>query len=352
MSPVISVIVPVYNVERFLQPCIDSLLAQTFQEIEFIFVNDASPDSSLQILLENKKQYPDKIQVIDSKENLCQGGARNLGLAEARGAYVGFVDPDDMVADDMYELLYQAICNDDSDVAFVQYAGISEDSVLADVVDSMSGDIAPYVRWNEKLIDASGSELSVTGRMDVMCYPIGGVVCGLWKKSTILDSGVLFPERIRYEDNYWAALLKCYITKVSFVPRVRYFYRQNSNSTTHQCNASYHFDRIAIENELLREVKSRGFFERYYSAWEYIYTFRYAFNSYSIFLTKFDTLPLREMKLIMKDLRTEFPTWWKNSYYIDQTIPGIRFINRLIAKFPILAARFYPVYKRLTGNRL
>ena len=64
-----------------LQDCIDSLVNQTLDDIELIFVNDASPDNSLQILKENQKKYPEKIVVIDSPVNLYQGGARNLGIA-------------------------------------------------------------------------------------------------------------------------------------------------------------------------------------------------------------------------------------------------------------------------------
>lgn len=68
-SPKISVIIPVYNVEKYLQTCIDSLLSQSMKEIEFIFVNDASPDGSLAILQENQRLHPDQIRIIDSKVN-------------------------------------------------------------------------------------------------------------------------------------------------------------------------------------------------------------------------------------------------------------------------------------------
>lgn len=94
-SPKISVIIPVYNVEKYLQTCIDSLLSQSMKEIEFIFVNDASPDGSLAILQENQRLHPDQIRIIDSKVNLKQGGARNLGIAAAQAPLIGFLDSDD-----------------------------------------------------------------------------------------------------------------------------------------------------------------------------------------------------------------------------------------------------------------
>ena len=102
----LSVIIPVYGVEKYLQACIDSVVNQTMKDIEFIFVNDASLDGSLEILRENERKYPDLICVIDSKENLMQGGARNLGIRAARGEYVGFIDSDDFIHPEMYEKLY------------------------------------------------------------------------------------------------------------------------------------------------------------------------------------------------------------------------------------------------------
>lgn len=123
-KPEISVVIPVYGVEEYLQACIDSLVNQTFDSMELIFVNDASPDRCLEILEKNRERHPDKIRVIDSKENLCQGGARNLGIRAARGKYIGFCDADDMAGPGMYEQLYHEVEQMHADVAFMQYASV------------------------------------------------------------------------------------------------------------------------------------------------------------------------------------------------------------------------------------
>ena len=109
MYPKVSVIVPVYNVEKYIGICIDSLLGQTLKDLEIILVNDASPDQSIDILRSYEKQYPDRIVVIDSRENKRQGGARNLGIRKAQGEFIGFVDGDDFVRNDMYEVLLNKI---------------------------------------------------------------------------------------------------------------------------------------------------------------------------------------------------------------------------------------------------
>lgn len=117
----ISVIVPVYNVEEYLRESLDSIVNQTFQELEIICVNDGSTDSSLEIL----KEYAGKdsrIKIIN-QENQGQGAARNNAIEIATGEYLGFVDPDDWIEPDMYEKAYNAIKNTDLD--FVEFYSVN-----------------------------------------------------------------------------------------------------------------------------------------------------------------------------------------------------------------------------------
>lgn len=106
--PVISVIVPVYNVEKYLAECLDSLLNQSFKDIEIICVNDGSTDHSAEILEIYKMQNPDIIEVIEQK-NMGLSVARNTGIAAARGDYICFVDSDDMMADGALEKLFDQV---------------------------------------------------------------------------------------------------------------------------------------------------------------------------------------------------------------------------------------------------
>ena len=103
----LSIIVPVYNMAEGnkLRYCLDSLVNQTIADYEIIAVDDASTDNSFEILKEYESKYPWKFKAIQSFENKKQGGARNLGLDNAKGTWVGFVDSDDWVAYDMYEKL-------------------------------------------------------------------------------------------------------------------------------------------------------------------------------------------------------------------------------------------------------
>ena len=111
----ISVIIPVYNVEKYLNRCIDSLLAQTLRDIEVICINDCSTDSSLDIL--NKYSANDeRLKIIDLKEKVGASIARNKGLEIAQGEYIGFVDADDALDTNFYEVLYRNAVEKKSDI--------------------------------------------------------------------------------------------------------------------------------------------------------------------------------------------------------------------------------------------
>ena len=111
----VSIIVPVYNTEEYLQKCLDSLTNQTLKNIEIICVNDGSTDNSLKILQDNAIK-DDRIKIIN-QENKKQGAARNAGMQVATGEYIGFVDSDDWVDLDFYEKLYIAAKKHNFDIA-------------------------------------------------------------------------------------------------------------------------------------------------------------------------------------------------------------------------------------------
>ncbi len=114
--PKISIIIPVYNVEKYLSICLDSILAQSFTDFEVICINDGSDDKSLEILNEYKNK-DSRIRVI-SQENAGVSAARNRGLNVANGEYISFVDPDDWIEPDCYEIAYNKAVNTNADMLF------------------------------------------------------------------------------------------------------------------------------------------------------------------------------------------------------------------------------------------
>lgn len=119
MKELISIIVPVYNVEQYLDDCLISIINQTYKNLEIILIDDGSTDKSGKICDEYAKK--DSRIIVIHKENGGVSSARNAGLRIAKGAYIGFVDPDDWIAEDMYEVLYSNAKKYDADVSVCKY---------------------------------------------------------------------------------------------------------------------------------------------------------------------------------------------------------------------------------------
>lgn len=124
----ISIIIPVYNAEEFIEKCLDSIKNQTYKNIEVIIINDGSTDNSENICREYCKNN-ENFRLI-SKKNGGVSSARNIGLSEAKGDYIGFVDPDDWIEKDMFENLYKLIKDYNADISICGYIKESKNGIL------------------------------------------------------------------------------------------------------------------------------------------------------------------------------------------------------------------------------
>ena len=278
MNPKISVIIPVYGVEKYLQDCIDSLIAQTFDDIEFIFVDDSSPDGCASILDTNAAKYPEKMRVIHLQENRCLGGARNAGIDASRGEYIGFVDSDDLVLPDMYGRMYSEANDGGADVVFVENMRIEDGFHADDIAGLKSKKLRPRIRWSERQLRMNGADKLGSDEInDLYCFKIGGVMAGLWRKDFIDRCGMRFPEHTYYEDSYWYNLLIPYLEKVRFIPEVKYLYRSNPSSVTRRKNDLQIIkDRNSINKRILSELKKKDLFDVYRQGIEYRWTETFA----------------------------------------------------------------------------
>lgn len=162
-KPTISVIVPVYNVEKYIERCVRSLFKQTLNDIEYIFVDDCGKDQSISLLKRVLQEYPDKeesVQIITHERNLGSAAARYTGLQRAKGEYVIYCDSDDWAAENMYELLYNEAKKGNYDIVYCNYAEVrgdipvlfSQDIVCHSNIDYveklLSGELSAYL-WNK-----------------------------------------------------------------------------------------------------------------------------------------------------------------------------------------------------------
>ncbi|MBP5615546.1 MAG: glycosyltransferase family 2 protein [Alphaproteobacteria bacterium] len=209
MAPKVSVIVPVYNTEKYLTKCLESLTRQTLSDIEIICINDASTDGSLQILQEYALR-DDRIKVIDLKENGGVSHARNVGIDKTQGEYLGFVDSDDFIDLDFYEKLYHKAVETEADVVkgnVYDYDIASQASKLTDFYD-----INDKIRENE-------------------AYFLYGFTSAVYKTDLIKNNKICFPTDISYfEDPYFSISVTLLKPKIGFVDDAKYFYIRHDGS--------------------------------------------------------------------------------------------------------------------------
>lgn len=216
MVPLISFIVPIYNVERYLQKCVDSILAQSYSNIEVVLVDDGSTDESVAIC-DSYANRDKRVQVIH-KENGGASSARNEGLSFAHGSYIAFIDSDDYVSPSMAEKLLDAISKTDSDLAMCNFAYTDE---LGNITESFSDDTKAGEYRTEELL-----------RKVAAGWTFGILVWNKLFKKELFDGGLLFLEGRIAEDEMIAHRLLARVRKAVIIPDVLCFYRQRTGSVT------------------------------------------------------------------------------------------------------------------------
>lgn len=204
---VLSVIIPVFNAEEYLRPCLQSVLRQITQNMEVIIIDDASSDSSHEIIQEFAKETP-CIRVLRNKENLGPGPSRNLGLDAASGSYVAFVDADDTVNEHYFQKLLHSAIKQNSEIAF--------------------SDVHPQITKHKKFWDKYA-----ISKNNIEELPVDGLSAA-WGK--LYARGFLKKHRVRFLDDKvivgedipftWATYLSA--KNISFSPESIYQYRMHA----------------------------------------------------------------------------------------------------------------------------
>ena len=225
MRAAVSIVIPVYNAQEYLQQCLGNVVNQTLQDIEIILVNDASTDQSLSIMKDCQRQYPDKVKIIDSKVNSGAGGARNLAIEAAEGEYIGFVDSDDMIEATMYEKLYAKAKEADYEVVDSGYYKQAEDLAMLHVSDELCGVLDSTKR----------KELIVGG---------GYIVSKIFKRELFADQNLRFRENVILEDADFLVYLYSTIYNIGNVKEILYYYRNNRKSSSNVKSTTDYYDNI------------------------------------------------------------------------------------------------------------
>ena len=303
--PKVSVIVPVYNVEKYLERCINSLVNQTLQDIEIILVDDGSTDSSKIIIEKYLNLHREKIKYY-YKENGGLSSARNYGIPYAKGEYIAFLDSDDYIEPTMYEEMYNVAKKENSDMVECDFIWEYPDKQKYDcgqIYNSKKEALekARVVAWN-KLI----------------------------KRDILEKEKIEFPFGLRYEDVEFFYKLVPSLNKISFVKSYFIHYVQRDNSIVNTQNSKT-MDIFKVLDNVIEYYKKNNYYEEYKDQLEYTYT-RLLLCSSLKRMCKIDNKEERKKAFeeTWNNLNTKFPDWKKNKLLKKKSFKNIymRSVNR------------------------
>ena len=285
----VSVVVPVYNVELYLEKCLETLVHQTLKEIEIIVVNDGSTDDSQSIIERYAKEYPEKITAV-CKKNGGLSDARNFGMGYCRGTYIGFVDADDYVERDMFEKLYKKAERDSCDIVICDY--VKEYTSAQEVVKARQ----------------------YSSKKDMF---IGGLAAAwnkIYRRELLESINLKFPKGLIYEDTEFFCCLIPYVQVCGYVdaPLIHYVQRRGSIANTQGNKTAMIFD---IFDHIISYYKQQGWYEAYLQELEY-FCVRSLFGSSMERICRCEDRQLRRQLLYRTwDYGSKnFPEWKKNMY--------------------------------------
>ncbi len=240
MNELISIIVPIYNVENYLRQCLDSIMGQTYQNFECLLINDGSPDHSADICREYVSK--DSRFLYFEKENGGVSSARNLGIEHSKGEYITFIDSDDWVDSDYLEVLYNALIDENADISVSTYKRFHMGDNCWYFHSSQRG-YEKRVFTNQELIDEF---------IDLNTFDHSyGFVCGKLVRKDLSDN-IAFNEMTTLGEDmeYW---LKLYLisNKVVYVNRDSYIYRVD--------NINRHFGAEKIRSDIQQRLNFIAF---------------------------------------------------------------------------------------------
>ena len=240
-----SIIIPVYNVEKYIDRCMDTVMHQTFDDYEVIVVNDETPDNSMAIVQKYVDAFPGKIQVIHQK-NTRQGGARNNGVTKARGEYLLFVDSDDYVARNMLEIVDAHLRENPCDVLAFQHITVTPAG--EELPEYYDGTLQPgtYIPREDRQI------------VFLSCNPWGKA----FRREFYVSSGMRFPEKLLYEDAV-TRLLYAMASKVVLCEDRLYYYVQSGNSSMRRNISEKVLDILTVTDLVIDDFQKNGIYETF-----------------------------------------------------------------------------------------
>lgn len=309
-NKLVSVIVPCYNVENYIDECMESLVGQTIgvDNIEIILVDDASSDGTIDKLYSWEKRYSDSIIVVVCEENGRQGRARNIGIEYASGKYISFVDSDDWISKYTYETLVGIAERENVDIVQFRYSG---DENKINNTPSIDGKYNVFEIGNQRkqlLVNDAILNESCTTK--------------LYLRDLIINSGVRYPEEVCYEEPLFTYPLKLVVNRVASTEEAFYFYRFNENGTTAKDMSSLSkiFDHIKVQlelNDFLNKINGISIYKE-----EIDFHFLHSFYASVFYFWAYRGVPLTVnlFRFLANKVKILVPDYENNPYWNDPSV--------------------------------
>ena len=304
----LSIIVPVYGVEKYIDKCLNSLVKQSLKEIEIIVVNDGTKDNSQKIIDKYVKKYPDKIKSY-IKENGGQGSARNYGLKKATGEYIGYVDSDDFVEKDMYKKLYNKAKENNYDIVVCGNYNVSE--------DYQNKNIDTFINnYNTDLENIFFGKMAVWNK--------------IYKRDVLIKNKLEFKEKVWYEDLAFTLKAIMNSNTFAFIDEPLYDYLIRKGSTMNNSNVQRNLEILDAFNDILSYIKHNKK-EEYFSKIEFL-AIDHIYISAIVRVLKAeadDKVKRETINKLIDYMNTNFPNY-KNNKYINTLSKNRKIIYKLI----------------------
>lgn len=325
-NELISIIVPIYNTEKYLGKCLDSIINQSYTNFEVLLVNDGSTDSSgiiCQEFVENDSRFR-----YFEKDNGGVASARNLGLERSSGAYITFIDSDDWVEQNYLEVLYTALKENDTDVAISTYKRFAQDGVFY---------LRSYSKENDEFLNIGkrnrNSFLEILPKLGELDHSFYSISSKLIKRKII--GNLLFDEQVSYaEDLNFFFHLYLGVESVVFVRDYTYVYRTHDASTSQNVNELQALQELEIFKKMFQQIDRMGLPTfHYFKRMENVVTYRIsgfptskAIREYKSFVSEIRervTYPQPLISLIVPIYNVENYLWSCLDSIVKQTYSNI-----------------------------
>jgi glycosyltransferase involved in cell wall biosynthesis len=331
----VSVILPVYGVAQYIVKCTESLLAQTLDDMEFIYVDDHGPDNSIELVKQTIAGHPreGQFRILRPEHNLGAGMARNFAIPQAQGEYIAFVDSDDWVEPNMFEELYnEAKRQGGVDLCYCQAS--------KDYLDGKPSEILcnPVVE---------PGEFSHDKRVYFLSNYVSYFWTFIYRREQLEDNAIRYPEERSADDSCFMACNLFTAKTIARVDKPFYHYLIRPGSVVTTKNSTKYQKRLAVFGHLMDYAKSHGVYKEFKNEVDYIYLKKGCFSSVLNYIYNTSEPQRGPLDEILDELQRQVPDYRQNPYLRGRIV--LRMAIGLIQKCPSLALKLLPIYVRKTN---